>query len=190
MHAHHRLRHRRIELDRQFAACFAGGRMIDFARAGKMNAVQISDKFFHAVRQGVVGEGHVGEQRIAADLGHGPAFQQRAERRHRRERHIRVPLATGVARIRWRAVGVGLVGDQQQFGILRMAIERQRIVFIQCAEAAAEFNMLLARDVLITKQQNAVVEKRLVDFAEGGFAHRRGDVDVTHLRAECVRQFA
>ena len=71
-----------------------------------------------------------------------------------------------------------------------MAIERQRVVFIQCAEAAAEFNMLLARDVLITKQQNAVVEKRLVDFAEGGFAHRRGDVDVAHLRAEGVRQFA
>ena len=39
-----------------------------------------------------------------------------------------------------------------------MTVLRQRFVFIQFAEAAAEFDMLLARDVLIAKQQYAVIE--------------------------------
>ena len=70
-----------------------------------------------------------------------------------------------------------------------MAVARQRVVAVELAEAAAELDVLLARDVLVAEEQDAVIEKRLVDFAEESFAHVR-DVDVAHLGAERVRELA
>ena len=68
-----------------------------------------------------------------------------------------------------------------------MAVSGQGIVPVELAEAAAEFDVLLARNVLIAKKQNAVIEERLVNLAEEGFADFR-DVEVTHFRAERVRE--
>jgi hypothetical protein len=50
--------------------------------------------------------------------------------------------------------------------------------------------VLLARDVLIAEEQDAVGEKCLVDFAERGLAHRLRDIDVAYLGSERVRQSA
>ena len=144
MHAHHRLRDRRVD-----AFLFGGvrggsGIVADFPRAGQMNAVQIGDQLLHAFRQRVVGHGHVGEQRVAADFRQVVAAQQRAHRRMRRVGKVRMPLAAGVAAARRRAVRVGPVGDQQQLRIIRMPVAGQRVVPVQLAEAAAELDVLLA----------------------------------------------
>jgi hypothetical protein len=74
--------------------------------------------------------------------------------------------------------------------MLRMAVLRQRLMHVEFTKAAAERDVRFARDVLIAKQQYAVVEKRLIDFAEGGFGHRRADIDVAHLRTQRVGEFA
>jgi len=55
---------------------------------------------------------------------------------------------------------------------------------VQLAEAAAELDMLLARDVLLAEQQDPVLQERVVDLAEGAFAHRLRDVDGANLGAE------
>ena len=49
-----------------------------------------------------------------------------------------------------------------------------------------ELDMLLARHLLVAQQQDAVVEKRAIDFAECLLAHVAGRVDVAHLGAEAV----
>src|SRR3954465_8126767 len=55
---------------------------------------------------------------------------------------------------------------------------------VELAESAAEFDVLLAREFLIAEQQNAVIEKRPIDFAELVLAHAARNVDVAYLRAE------
>jgi hypothetical protein len=67
-----------------------------------------------------------------------------------------------------------------------MPVPRQRIVPIELAETSAELDMLLARDVLVAKEQDAVLQKGPIDFAEGRFTQRLGDVDVANFRAERV----
>ncbi len=71
-----------------------------------------------------------------------------------------------------------------------MPIARQRIVPVELTEAAAELDVLLAGDVLIAEQQDAVVEERPVDLAEFRFGHRPADVDVADFSAQRVRQTA
>jgi hypothetical protein len=61
---------------------------------------------------------------------------------------------------------------------------------VELAEAAAEIDVLLARDVLIAKEQDAVIEKCAVDFPERALAHLFTDVDVTNLGAQRVRKAA
>ena len=68
-----------------------------------------------------------------------------------------------------------------------MAVARQGVVAVEIAEAPAELDVLAARDVLISGEENPVVEKRAVDLAEKSFAHVR-DVDAAHLGAERVRE--
>ena len=53
-----------------------------------------------------------------------------------------------------------------------MAVLRQRVVAVELAEAAAELDVLFARDVLVAKEQDPVFEKRVIDLAEFAFAHR------------------
>ena len=61
---------------------------------------------------------------------------------------------------------------------------------VEFAEAAAELDVLLARDVLVAQEQDAMVEEGLVNLAERAFAHRLRDVDVADFRAQRVRQAA
>jgi hypothetical protein len=69
-----------------------------------------------------------------------------------------------------------------------MAVARQRVVAVELAEAAAEFDVLLAREFLVAQQQDAVLEKCAVDFAERLLAHVARHVDVAHFGAERVGQ--
>ena len=69
-----------------------------------------------------------------------------------------------------------------------MAVARQRVVPVELAEAAAEGDVLLARDLLVAEQQDAVLEERAVDLVELGVAERLGEIDALDLGAEGVAQ--
>ena len=67
-----------------------------------------------------------------------------------------------------------------------MTVPWQRVMVVELAEAAAEFDVLLARYSLIAQQQNAVIEERAIDFAERLLAHVARYVDVAHFGAKTV----
>jgi hypothetical protein len=153
-----------------------------------MDAVQALDHFLHAVRQRVVGLVHIREHRIAADRRDGNAAQQRTERGHRRERHVGVPEMASVLGGRRLAVRLWDVGDQQQLGIVGMAVTRQALVPVELAEAAAEGDVLLARDLLVAEQQGAALEEGAVDLVELGIAERLAEIDALDLGAQGMAQ--
>jgi len=49
-----------------------------------------------------------------------------------------------------------------------MPLARQRLVAVELAEAATEGEVLLARDLLIAEQQDALLEEGAVDQVERG----------------------
>ena len=157
------------------------------ARARHVDAVQVRDQPFHAVGKRFVGHRHVGEERVAADLGDRNSAQERAERWMRGERHVRMPLAPRVAAFAGRAVGVRRIGDHQQLRIFRMAVAGQRVVAVELPEAPAELDVLLARAPLVAQQQDAVSQERTIDLAELRLGHRLRDVDIAHLGAQRIR---
>ena len=69
-----------------------------------------------------------------------------------------------------------------------MAIARQRIVPVELAEAAAEGDVLLARDLLVAEQQDAALEEGAMDLVELGVAERLGEIDALDFGAERVGQ--
>src|SRR5512132_1621208 len=101
-----------------------------------------------------------------------------------------MPLPPRVAAVRRAAVRFGLVRDEQDLGILGVTVAWQRLVPIELAKAAAELDVLFARDLLIAKEQDAVSQKSLVDLAEERLAHGLRDVHITDFGAECVRELA
>ena len=69
-----------------------------------------------------------------------------------------------------------------------MPVARKRVVLIELSEAAAEFDVLLARDFLIAPQQDAVLEKSAVQFAEIALADVARHVKIANLGTERVRK--
>ena len=65
-----------------------------------------------------------------------------------------------------------------------MAVAGQRVVGVELAEAAAEGDVLLARDLLVAEQQDALVEEGAVDLVELGVAQRLGEINACNLGAE------
>ena len=58
------------------------------------------------------------------------------------------------------------------------------------ADAAAELDVLLAREFLVAQEQDAVLEKRAIDVAELLLAHVARRIEVANLGAEAVGQGA
>ena len=69
-----------------------------------------------------------------------------------------------------------------------MAVAWQRFVAIELAEAAAEGDVLLARDLLVAEQQDAALEEGAVDLVELGVAERLGEIDALDLGAQGMAQ--
>jgi hypothetical protein len=101
-----------------------------------------------------------------------------------------MPLLAGVLGGRRLAVLLRDVGDQQQLGIVGMAVARQVVVPVELAEAAAEGDVLLARDLLVAEQKDAALQERAMDLIELGVAERLGEIDALDLGAEGVAQGA
>ena len=69
-----------------------------------------------------------------------------------------------------------------------MAVARQVVVAVEFAEAAAEGDVLLARDVLLAEQQDAALQEGAVDLVELGVAERLGKVDALDFGAQGMAQ--
>ena len=67
-----------------------------------------------------------------------------------------------------------------------MAVARQRFVGVELAEAAAEGDVLLARDLLVAEQQDAFLQEGAMDLVELRVAGRLGEIDAGDLGAERV----
>ena len=65
-----------------------------------------------------------------------------------------------------------------------MTVARQAVVPVELAEAAAEGDVLLARDLLVAEQQDAALEEGAVDPVELGVAERLGEIDALDLGAQ------
>jgi hypothetical protein len=128
---------------------------------------------------------NIAEQRIAAHARQFHAAQQRTHRRRQAERNVGMPKLVGVARFRRTAVGLGPRGDNGQLRLLRIGVGRT-FVFIEFAKAAAERDVLLARDRLAAKQQYRVLEKRAMYLCEIGITHRPREIEADHLCAQRV----
>ena len=94
----------------------------------------------------------------------------------------------GVLRRRLLAALLGDVGDQQQLGIVGVTIPRQGVVPVELAEAAAEGDVLLARNLLVAEQQDAAFQELRMDLVEFVVAERLGEIDALDLGAERVGQ--
>ena len=69
-----------------------------------------------------------------------------------------------------------------------MAVARQAVVPVELAEAAAEGDVLLARDLLVAEQQDAALEEGAMDLVEFGVAERLGKIDALYLGAQGMTQ--
>ena len=59
---------------------------------------------------------------------------------------------------------------------------------VELSEAAAELDVLLARDLLVAEQQDAAREEGPVDLVELGVAERLGEIDALDFGAQGVAQ--
>ena len=139
----------------------------------RAHAVEIS---FHPVGQRVVGRIHIGEQRIAAHRRTGLDVQNAAHRRFRVAGHIAVPaFAVGTRRV---FVGA----DDHQFTVPRRM--RRGRVDVQFAEAAAEIQMLLRRQILVAEEDHQVFGEGALNFGERGVAQWLGQIHPADFRPD------
>src|SRR5450830_222456 len=93
-----------------------------------------------------------------------------------------MPEVAGVTQAYWLTI-LNDVGNNQDFRVLRQ-LEWMQHMDLQSAEAAAEINLLLWRNVLITEHQHMMVEVGMVHALE--IAERQGlrQIQPQHLRTE------
>ena len=132
----------------------------------------------HAVRQALVGEVLVGEQRVAAKFRHLLRVQHRSKRRALEITHIGVPAAAEIARL------LGFLADFEDLGISRHRLDE--FVDLQRPKAAAEIELLLRGQVLVVKEDDEVIEQRRADLADHRIRERAGEIDPGDFGAECA----
>ena len=121
-------------------------------------------------RQGFIGVGGAGEQRVAQRLaifhGNFVGIQQRAAAGRGHVREIAVPVLAGVLQ----ADGVAVldhIGDHQNFGMAGLEIHFGGMN-LKLAQAAAEIDVLLIGQMLIAEYDDAAVVEQVFDPAKGG----------------------
>lgn len=127
--------------------------------AGAVDRDEPVEHPLHPRRQRLIGHVLVGEHRVAAIIRDLKRVEDRAERRRVEIGHVGMPAAAEI-------VGVLLVfGDDEDF---RMAGHRlDELVHVERAEAPAERQMPLRRQMLVAEEDDAMVEQRLVHVGGG-----------------------
>src|ERR1700730_2374522 len=143
-----------------------------------MHRGQISEHPLHALGQRVVGQVHVGEQRIAAEGGNFASIEDRAQRRLFEIGHVRVPGAAKVA-----AGFVLLFPDLEDFRVIRHC--GNKVMDVEIAKTAAECQMLFRSEVLVAEKYHLMVEEGPADFRDDRVVERSCEIDPRDLGAEC-----
>jgi hypothetical protein len=131
----------------------------------------------HAVGERVVGQIHIGKQRITPEIGDLAGIKDRAQCRLVEVGDVRVPGAPKIA-----AVILGLFSDLDNFRIVGHSADK--LVDIQAAKAAAESQVLLWCQMLIAEKDHLVVEQRAADFGNHGGVERFAQIDPREFGAE------
>ena len=123
-------------------------------------ALRPDEHLLHAVGQRLVGEILVGEQRVAAVGRHLDAVEDGAHRRLGHHGGVGVPLLADDLLV------AGLARDLDDLGVGLHAL----VVGMDedLAEAAREGLVALGIELLVAEEDDAVVEQRLADVADGG----------------------
>ena len=147
--------------------------------------LQAVDPVLCRLRKRFVCRVHVVEQRVAPRWRDLQCVQQRPQTRHVRVREIGVPAPSGGIETDEGAIRRLLVGDFQNFRVIR---QQELIVDVagKIAEPAAEGDMLRRRDFLIAEYEYLIGEMRLMNFREGHFVEWLGEVQSDNLRAQRI----
>jgi hypothetical protein len=133
----------------------------------------------HAVRERLVGEILVGEQRVAADRRHLARDQHGRHRRDVEIRGVRVPDAAEVDLL------VLELGDGDDF---RKAVEPlEERVFDRLTEPLRQREEPRRRKILIAEEHDASVEPDAADFRDCRVVEVAREVDAGNLRPERAR---
>jgi len=126
---------------------------------------------------------HIGEERITANRWH---FLEMEYRSHRR---IRVARDVGMPEFSRDMPGIFVGLDNDDF---RVAIENSEWggVNVESAEALAEGFVLRGRQILISEEDDEIVEQRFVDFPKPFVAQRKREIYPPEFRTDSRSQFA
>src|SRR5262245_2067795 len=98
-----------------------------------------------------------------------------------------MPIAPRIIPGRRLARGLGLADDEHDLGNFRQPPGcRVALMLVELAEAAAECNVLLARQRLSAEQQHAMIEKRLVYRVERCFIQRLAEIGARYFGTERI----
>ena len=124
------------------------------------------------VGQSFVRTVHVGEQRVAADVGDDASAEDRTERRLGSPRHVAVPgvLASAVPLV---------VLDQQDLAVF--LVLRCHRMDLEVAEIATEVEMLLRGDRLLAEEEHLVLQQTGAQRRDRRLVERLAEVDVADL---------
>jgi hypothetical protein len=160
--------------------------------AARIDQAVLRDEFrklsCDALGQGVVRGAHGGEFGIAALGRHDPCGQQRAQRRHRLERTVRMPEVVALlvdhppilGRDHRAAGDVAIRLPREIRAHRRVGLARH----LQRTEALAECDLAFVIQALIVEHQDGVLIEGRADAREGRVIHRRAGIDAADLGAE------
>ncbi len=136
----------------------------------------------HARRQGLVGEVHVGEERVAA-VGRDLAGEQDgAHRRLLQVGGVGVPDAAEIHRL------VLALQHLDDLGMAGQPLDER--ILDRPAEGAGEGEELVGRQVLVAEEDHEMVEQRLPHRARGLRVEPAAEVEAGNLRPERARHLA
>lgn len=138
-----------------------------------MPGVKAFQNALQAIGQGIIGCGHAGKQRIAADGRNFAGNEDRAHGRRLVIGMVSVPVPAG------RAMLIGLALDIGDFGISFNGMEV--FVDVDIAKPAGKRQVAGWRDDLIAKENHAKFAKRAANVGELAIAHRHRQVDIEDL---------
>jgi hypothetical protein len=152
-----------------------------------MLGFHISKHLFHAVRQRFIGCVLIGIHRIAPGRRHQARIQDRKFRRCVRVLQIRMPAPTdilfglfGFMELHHVIEAGHVIGLAADFG------EQFRRKLFQRAEPLAESAVLLRCDILVAKEQDLMIQDRLVNFGKCFIIERR-QIDAANLGPKRTR---
>jgi hypothetical protein len=154
---------------------------IGVARGVAVNRIAAFNRLAQMLRQGFPGLVHVGEQRVAAFARQFLGVEHRAQAWQFLVGQIRVPVFAGITQAH-RLTVLDDIGDDQDFRV----IGEQKLlehVNLQHAETAAEIDLLLRGDLLITEHNDVVVQMRAVHASEVCVVQRTGQIQADDFRA-------